>query len=213
MSPTFVVSADGTFLGIEGHEATRKLMNSSVEQSGGLDPIERGAFETLTSDAALEAMAKDHWSTLVVLWKEAELNPDAAYEIRSVALVPQLGGGQIDITGEIGFVKETPCAQGPAGRRCVQFRGETGADKAQIGKIIESLLRRAGGSGPQVTAFDQRFKVDIVFEKSTMLPQQLTITRLHGLGFRVDGREGTASEEINKTYTFDWVIPAGGPKK
>ncbi len=213
MIPTFIVSADGTFVGIEGHEAARKLMNSSVEQSGGLPPVERRVYETVTSNAALEAMAKDHWSTMVGLWEEVELDPEASYEIRSVTSVPQLGGGQIDITGEVRFVKEAPCATGPAGRRCVHFRSETGADKAQVRKIVEALLKQAGAGGPQITAFDQRFKLEIVVEKATMLPQQLTLTRLHAMNFSMGGREVTASEEINKTYTFDWVIPEGGPKK
>lgn len=213
MIPTFIVSADGKFIGIEGHEAARKLMNSSVEQSGGLNPVEGPLFKTFSSNAGIEAMARDHWSMLVPLWEQIELQPGASYELQSVAAVPQLGGGQIDITGEVGFVKEAPCGPGLAGRRCVHFGGETGPDKAQVTKIIESLLRRAGADAPKITAFDVRFKVDIVLDKATMLPQQLTLVRLNSVTFKIGDREGIVSEEINKTYTFDWVIPNPEPKK
>jgi hypothetical protein len=64
-----------------------------------------------------------------------------------------------------------------------------------------------------ITGFDQRSKLEIVVEKATMLPQQLTLTRLHAANFRVGGREAVTSEEINKTYTFDWVVPTSEPKK
>ena len=182
-------------------------MNSSVEQSGGLDPKARNVFESIASDAGLRAIASDHWTMLVNFWQQVDLDPEAYYEIRNVTPVPQLGGGEIEITGTIQFVKEVPCSQGRDDRRCVQFRAETGADQKQVKKLIESLLQKAGAGQPKITLFDQRFKVDIVVEKKTMLPQQITLTRLHTFDFEMHGRNEGASEEITKTYTFAWTIP------
>lgn len=213
MIPTFIASGGGAFLGIEGHDTARKLMNSSVEQSGGLDAMSRKVFETLSSNAALEAMARDHWSALVGLWQDVELDPDATYEVRSVTSVPQLGGGQIDITGEVKFVRETDCASGRPGQRCAHFQSETGADKAQLTKIIQSLLQQADAGHPTITSWDQRFKVEIVIDKATTLPQQLTLTRFHTVYFRTQGREDGGTEEIKKTYTFAWLLPNEGQKK
>jgi hypothetical protein len=213
MVPTFIVSADGVFVGIEGHETARKLMNSSVEQSGGLDAMSRRVFETLSSDAALRAMASDHWSTLIPLWQGVELDPDATYELRNVTSVPQLGGGEIEITGTVKFAKETPCASGRGERRCVHFHAETGADQAQVAKLLQSLLRQAGANRPTVTAWDQRAKVDIVVDKATMLPQQLTITRVHAMDVSAQNESGSGSEEITKAYTFAWLLPDGERKK
>ena len=207
MIPTLIVSTDGTFIGIEGHETARKLMASAVQQSGGLDPKARTIFESMTSDAGLRAIASDHWSILVNFWQQVELDPAAFYEIRNVTPVPQLGGGEIEITGTIQFVKEVPCTTGRDDRRCAQFRSETGADQKQVKKILESLLQKAGAGQPKLTVFDQRFKVDIIVEKKTMLPQQLTITRLHTFDFEMGGRSEGVSEEITKTYTFTWTIP------
>ena len=56
--PTLIVTSDGTFVGIEGHETARKLMNDSVAQSGGLDPAERKVFETITSMPLLKQWPK-----------------------------------------------------------------------------------------------------------------------------------------------------------
>jgi hypothetical protein len=207
MIPTFIVSGDGKFLGIEGHDTARKLMNSSVEQSGGLDAPSRNVFETLLSNAALEAMARDHWATLVVIWQDVELDPEASYELRSVTAVPQLGGGHININGMVKFVKETDCASGRAGQRCAHFQSETGADTEQLSKVIQTLIQEAGAGRPTITAWDQRFNVDIVVEKATGLPQQLTLTRFHALNVRMQGREEGGSEEIKKTYTFNWLVP------
>lgn len=210
MIPTFFVSDGGEFIGIEGHETARKLMSQSVGQSGGLDPASRSAFETFSSDAALRAIASDHWSALVGLWQGVELDPDMSYELRNVTAVPQLGGGELTITGTIQFVGETPCGSDGGGRRrCVNLRAETGADKAQVAKLLQSLLSRAGAGHPVVTALDQRFKVDIVVDKATMLPQRLTITRLHAMEMSVQGRSGKLSEEITTTYTFTWLVPGG----
>jgi hypothetical protein len=213
MIPTFIVSGGGAFIGIEGHEITRKLMNSSVEQSGGMDAMSRKAFETLTSDTALRAIASDHWSTLVPLWQDVELDPDASYELRNVTSVPQLGGGNIEITGAVRFVKETPCASGRVEQRCVHLHAETGADKAQVSKLIQSVIQRAGANDAKITAWDQGFKVDIVVEKATMLPQQLTITRFNAMNFRIEGQDSSGSEEITKTYTFAWLFPDAERKK
>ena len=161
----------------------------------------------MTSDAGLRAIASDHWSILVNFWQQVDLDPAAYYEIRNVTSVPQLGGGEIEITGTMQFVKEIPCAAGRDDRRCVQFRSETGADQKQVKKILESLLQKAGAGQPKLTVFDQRFKVDIIVEKKTMLPQQLTITRLHTFDFEMEGRSEGVSEEITKTYTFAWTMP------
>ena len=207
MIPTMIASTTGTFIGIEGHETARKLMTSSVEQSGKLDPKARTVFESISSDAGLRSIASDHWSILVNLWEQVELDPSAYYEIRNVTQVPQLGGGEIEITGTIQFVKEVPCSQGRNDRQCVQFRAETGADQKQVKKLMESLLQKAGAGQPRITVFDQRFKVEIVVDKKTMLPQQLSITRLHTFDFEMQGRSEGVSEEITKTYTFAWTMP------
>jgi hypothetical protein len=214
MVPTFIVSADGEFLGIEGYETARKLMNQSVEQSGGLNTVSRNAFETMMSDAALRAMASDYWSTLIPIWEDVELDPKARYEFRSVTAVPQLGGGELEIIGKVGFVKETPCTSDSGDqRRCAHFRAESEADKAQVIKLVQSLVKRAGADIGAITGWEQRSKVDIVVDKTTMLPQQLTLSRFQSLEASVQGRTESASEERTKTYTFNWVLPDGTRKK
>ncbi|HEX6183844.1 MAG TPA: hypothetical protein VFZ44_08045 [Pyrinomonadaceae bacterium] len=214
MIPTFIVSADGAFIGIEGHETARKLMSQSVEQSGGLDAPSRKVFETISSDAALRAMAADHWTTLIRLWQEVELDPEAVYEFRNATSVPQLGGGELEIVGTVRFVKEAPCASAPGEqRRCAHFRGESSADKAQVVKLIQSLMKGTVAGNPVITDWDQRIDVDIVVDKATMLPQQLTVTRAHALGVSAQGRSQRGSEEMTKTYTFTWLLPDGEQKK
>lgn len=206
MIPTFIVSTDGEFFGIEGQEAARTLMNRSVEQSGALDAASRNMFETMTSDAALRAMASDFWSMLVVLWENVELDSERIYELRNMAAVPQLGGGQVEINVEARFVKEAPCAAG----RCLHFHSESAADREQVTKLVESLLKQTmGADGPVFTGWDQRSKLDIVVDKATTLPQQFTITRLHAIEATYQGRAERGSEEITKTYNFDWTVPGG----
>lgn len=213
MIPTFIVSEGGAFLGIEGHETARKLMTISAEQSGGLDPMTRKLFGVVSSNASLEAIANDHWSVLVVQWLDVELDPDTSSKILNVTSLPQLGGGEVEIIGTVKFVKETPCASGPANWRCVHLHAETGADKMQVSKILQSLLRQMRVNVPTVTALDLQFKVDIVVDKATMLPQQLTINRLHTINLRMQGRDDGVLEEITKNYTFAWRLPNGERKR
>jgi hypothetical protein len=213
MIPTLIVSADGTFVGIEGHETARGLMNRSLEQSGGLDAATRRVFETMSSDAALGAMARDYWSMLVGLWEDVELDPEASYDLRSVSSVPQFGGGELEINGEVKFVKETPCAPGGGPQRCAHFHAETAANKEQVTKYVQSLVKSALGGDPVITGWDQRFKADIVVDKATTLPQRLTLTRLHTIEIRAQGRTEGGSEEITKAYTFVWTLPGDGQKK
>ena len=109
MIPTVIVTKEGAFVGIEGHETARKLMAQVVEQAGGLNPMERELFETMSSDVSLEAMARQHWAGMAIVWRYLDLEPNASYELRSVGQIPQLGGGELNITGVLKFVKETPC--------------------------------------------------------------------------------------------------------
>ena len=88
MIPTLIVTDDTAFVAIEGHETARKLMNDSVAQSGGLDPIERKVFETISSNASIEALVRDHWCSMVRLWLDVELDPEIHYEI--VVSLPSL---------------------------------------------------------------------------------------------------------------------------
>lgn len=215
MIPTFIVSADGSFLGIEGHETARRLMNQSIEQSGGLDLGARRVFESMTTDAALRSIASDYWTVLVGLWQQVELDPEARYEMRNTTAVPQLGGGQLDIVGEVGFVKEAACSSDGGGgqRRCLHFNSETAADKEQTAKLIQGLMKKAIPGNPVVTDLEQQYKVDLVVDKATTLPQQLTITRLHAFGLTHRGQSGRASEKITKAYTFVWTLPEAAPKK
>lgn len=210
MVPTVIVTGDGMFVGIEGHETTRKLMAQAVEQSGGLKGIERDMFETMSSNASLEAMASDHWSMLAVAWRHVELDPGAIYEFRHVVTVPQLGGGEIDIKGMVKFVKEIPCESPRNDQRCIHLYSETGGDKAQVSKIIQSLLKQEGPEPVTVTDWDQRIKVDIVVEKKTMLPHHLKVTRFHSLTVkhRISGESQTSWGEYSTTFTFAWVLPA-----
>jgi hypothetical protein len=214
MIPTFIVSNDGEFVGIEGQEAARALMNRSVEHSGGLDAASRNVFETMTSDAALRAMASDFWSILVLLWEDVELDSGQTYKLRNTTTVPQLGGGQLEINGEVRFVKEAPCAAEQSGRRCLHFHAETAPNREQAVKLVESIMKQAtGGGGAVITDFDQRFEADIVVDKATTLPQQLTLTRLNAMEATFQGHAERASEEITKTYNFAWTVPSGEPKK
>ena len=207
MIPTVILSDDGVFVGIEGHETARKLMDASVAQAGGATPLERNALKEVLSDASLEVMAATHWASLVRLWLGVELDPALAYEIRSQTRVPVLGDGEIEINGTVKFVKETPCEATRKEFPCVHLHAETAADKAQVAKLLQSFLQRATAGNPIVTGFDQQYKVDIVVEKTTMLPQRLKITRIHNLALKhkptLPAERG--SEEISTTYTFTWL--------
>jgi hypothetical protein len=214
MVPTLIVTDDGTFVGIEGHETARKLMARAIEQSGTLDEMLRKVLETISSNASLEAMARDHW-TAFVLWKLVELNPGASYEFRSVVKVPQLGGGVIELDGTIKFVKEAPCESTRNDQRCIHLYSESGGNKAQVRKTIQSLLQREGPEPLTVTDWDQQVKVEIVVERKTMLPQHLKVTRFHSLTVKhkVSGESQTSSGEYSTTYTFAWLLPADERKK
>ena len=151
-------------------------------------------------------MASDYWSRLVFLWQLIELDPDAEYEVRSVAPVPQFGGGEIDIINTAKFVKETPCGSARNDQRCVHFHSHSVPDKAQVRKILQSIYQKAGETALTITGWDQQIKMEIVVEKKTMLPQQLKITRFHNLTLndKTTGRNDGGSEEFTTTYTFSW---------
>jgi len=205
MVPTLIATKEGNFVGIEGHETARKLMAQAVEKAGHLSQLERTMFETISSNASLEALSRQQWYGFVV-WTLVELDPNAIYEFQSAAKVPQLGGGEININGTIKFVKETPCEPARDDQRCVHLHSESGGDKAQVRKIIQSLLQN-DPNPVTVTDWDQQVKVDMVLEKKTMLPRQLKITRFHSLTVtnKASGQNQTSGGEYSATYTFTWV--------
>lgn len=204
MIPITIVSADGMFIGIEGQETARKQMTQALEQSGTLHPVIQAALPSLTSDASLEAMAAGTWRALVGFWKDVELDPARRYAIHDVAPLPHLGSVKLDATGTIRFIKETGCAPGPDDRRCVELLAEIATDREQANKLLKSLLENAGANYPRVTGFEQRFKMSILVEKTTLLPQQLTMTRLQSVEFESSNQ--SFSEEVTKTMSFAWVL-------
>lgn len=204
MIPITIVSTDGMFIGIEGQETARKQMTHALEQSGTLHPVIQAALQSLTSDASLEAMAAATWGALVGFWKDIELDPAQRYEIRDVVPLPHLGSVKLDAAGTIRFIKETGCTLGPDERRCVELLAEIATDPEQANKLLKSMLQKAGANDPRVTGFEQRFKLSIVVDKSTMLPQQLTMTRLQRVEFESSNQ--SFSEDVTKTMNFAWVL-------
>jgi hypothetical protein len=75
-----------------------------------------------------------------------------------------------------------------------------------LSKILTTTLKNKGANDLKLIGLDQQFKVDIVVEKTTMLPQTLTITRLQKAEFVTPGPNPGFSEEITKTYTFAWIL-------
>jgi hypothetical protein len=204
MIPITIVSTDGMFIGIEGQETARKQMTQALEQSGTLHPVIQAALQSLTSDASLEAMAAANWGALVGLWKDVELDPAQRYAIRDVVPLPHLGSVKLDAAGTTRFIKETACAPAPDDRRCVELLAEITTDREQANKLLKSLLEKAGANDPRVTGFEQRFKLSIVVEKTTMLPQQLTLSRFQSVEF--ESSTQSFSEDVTKTMNFAWVL-------
>ena len=204
MIPTTIVSTDGMFIGIEGQETARRQMIHALEQSGTLHPVIQAALQSLTSDASLEAMAAATWASLVGYWRNVELDPAKRYAIHDVVPLPHFGNVKLDAAGTIGFIKETPCAAGPDVRRCVELHAEIATDQEQANKLLQAMLQKAGANDPRVTGFEQRFKVSIILDKSTMLPQQLTMTRLQSVQFESPNQ--SFSEDVTKTMNFAWVL-------
>jgi len=203
MIPITIVSTDGKFIGIEGQDIARKQMTHAL-QSGPLHPVIQAALQSLTSDASLEAMAAGTWAALVGFWRDVELDPAQRYAIRDVVPLPHLGSVKLDAAGTIGFIKETDCAPGPDDRRCVELLAEIATDREQASKLLKSMLQKAGAKDPRVTGFEQRFKLSIVVDKRTMLPQQLTMTRLQSVEF--ESSDQSFSEDVTKTMNFAWVL-------
>lgn len=208
MIPATIVSTEGLFMGIEGHETARKLMTTDMEQGEGLNnKIIRDGFQRIMSDASLKQMAIDNWNTLVDLWRVIELDPAASFELRDAYPLPHLGDYQVDFTGTARFVKETPCATGFTGRTCVVFHSETTLDPKQMKQVFLKYLATKGADEVKVISLDQQFKVDIVMDKTTMLPQTLTINRLQKVEFQAPAQNNPGfSEEVTKSYTFAWVL-------
>lgn len=204
--PTVIVGNDGAFVGIEGQETARKAMEAALAQAGGSTP-KRNALKAVYSDASLELMAVTHLASMVNLWLDVELDPAFIYEIHSQTRVPVLGDDEIGINGTVKFLKETSCEATRADRRCVHLQAETACDKAQVTKLLQSFIQRATAGNPILTAFDQQYKVDIVVEKTTMLPQYLKITRIHNLTLKskTTAPAESGSEEISTTYNFTWL--------
>lgn len=204
MIPTTIVAMDGAIIGIEGQETARKQMLRDLEQSGPLHPTIQAALQAITSDASLEAMAGATWTALVGYWRGVEVDSTKPYAIREFVPLPHLGDVKLDATGTVRFVKEIPCAPGLDDRRCVELLAEITTDPQQARKLLRSRLQEAGANRPRVTEFDQRFKANIVVDKETLLPQQLTMSRIQNV--EVESSNVRFSEEVTKTLNFAWVL-------
>jgi hypothetical protein len=199
--PTILVSSGGEFIDAEGFDAARARIIEDIGER--LDPADRVAIDSATTDAGLRAMATDYWNMAFGVWTRFEEPVGRTQRRRHKTPIPQLGGGALDLTLELTAQDRSDCGTA-GGAECVEFTMISRPDAEQTAEILGRLLEKAGAGEVVIMAFDVVNEVHSLLERDTMLPHSMTLKRTTTVGMGRKGSQdrGTVTERSERTYRF-----------
>ena len=203
--PRLVVAKDGSFLGVEGHDAARAGILESVPELRGGDALVRTLGETAIRDEGLRAIAEDFWGILIGAWLTAGERLGEGHDFSTRSAVPQLGGGELDIRVRVRLESVADCNRGGVTRSCGTFVMRSAADPEQVQGLLSRALTGAGAPKLRWTAFEQRNEMTVVAEVDTLVPHRATLLRESLVEVEYEGQKERRKETVSKEYTFAHV--------
>lgn len=198
LSP-ILLKQDGSFDRLEDPAVVRASVLAMIETTGYAKKADPVIMSSVLSDAGLDAVAKDVWSTSGTLRRHVDLRVGERRKVPTRAAVPQLGGSVLDIATVIAREDDRPCP-GNDTRTCAHFDVETTPDKEQVAEIIEALPVRGGV--PKITALEMHSHFVLTLDARTEAPYRSRFERSSEVGFSTGERGGEQSVRTYE-YTYD----------
>jgi hypothetical protein len=197
LSP-ILLKQDGSFDRLEDPAAVRASVIAMIETTGYARATDPAIMSNVLSDAGLDAVAKDVWSSTRAMLRHVDLRVGERRELPSRAAVPQLGGSVLDIATVVAREADRPCP-GDDTRTCAHFDLQTTPDRKQVAEILEALPIRGGM--PKLTAFEMHSHAVLTVDAHTEAPYRFRFERSSEVAFGTGERAG---EQSLRTYEYTY---------
>ena len=211
LSPSFVITTDGEFAGVQDIEALTATIEKMVapirkEAAGtGIDEMLKG----ITSEAFLAAASQQEWDALVGNWVGAELRPRVE-NFEGSAPMPLFPNTEILLKGTVGMVGTAPCSRGTGTFSCATFELKSAADQKSVQTVLEQMLRGVKGmEGVRYEHFDIQTVVRVTLETHTMLPHDFSMTKTVTMTVSKAGEGRFEGAQVDsRTAKYRYVTPS-----
>lgn len=208
-SPSYRVSADGEFIGIDdlkGFQATmRSMMETLFADSLVRDKL-KPALDMMTSEAVLTNVASSDWNWMVGSWAGGENTLDINDEYvlttqQQVALV------NTQLTQHLRFkvARKLPCEREGVTRECVELQASLKPDEAQLRELVTAFVSRLSPENSakvarELGALNQETTLELVTETATLIPHQYKLRKTSTASG--DGKTLRQFEESVQTFLY-----------
>lgn len=155
VSPSYVVSTDGEFIGVEGIERTKQAIDSLfaplLRGMADAPPQFKALMQSATSVQALTAAAAQEWNVVAGTWIGADWEVGEAYGAESEEPSPMFPGLKIPMQHEFSAAERVPCNSIETGRRCVRLEMVSEPDSAALRRALSEFMTRLAPK--EATAF------------------------------------------------------------
>jgi hypothetical protein len=186
-TPSYVVSADGEFVGVEGLAQMKAELDSLFEpmlaELEGAPAAARQLLTAATSAEALTASAAQGWNVLAGTWVGAVWEIGEVYAASAEEPIPVLPGVTVKMSYEFSAAERVACPGAPksAARRCVRLEMLSEPDSAAMRTMISELMNKvAPEARAQVAAFGQmrsENSVTLIADPRDLRPYRLEVVK------------------------------------
>jgi hypothetical protein len=146
IQPSYVVTAEGDFVSVEGMEATKRALDSALaplmREIAGAPPAIKALMENATSTQVLTAAAAQDWNAVAGTWVGADWEVGSVYETSTEEPVPMFPGLKMPMQYQFRAAERVPCTERETARRCVRLEMQSEPDSVAMRKFINDLMTK-----------------------------------------------------------------------
>jgi len=163
VQPSYVVTTDGEFVGLEGVERTKRMLDSlfapMMREMADAPAELKALMQSVTSPQTLTATAAQEWNALAGTWVGADWVVGEAYEASSEEPSPMIPGLKVPMRHEFSAAERVPCREGEPAKRCIRLEMISEPDSAALRKVMTDFMAKVAPKDANVAAAFQSMRV------------------------------------------------------
>lgn len=204
--PHYVVSVDGTLVGIEGQEALRtalaELLGPAAAQAGTLESVGR----ELLNEPLLLGTARERWNAQVGLWLGSTLKVGEPTVAETEEANPLLPSVVLPYVYRFELLGMEPCDDAePRGPACARLGMMSLADPEELARVMSQALADMGYATMAFDGLAQHTEIDLLVDPATLLPREVTMSKIVQ-GILKEGERERVFRRVDGlrlTYTYE----------
>lgn len=216
-TPAYLLTDDGTFIGVEGAEAMvaqmREQMLAQVRaQTGGTVPPEAQAMaERMFSEESVNASAREEHQLLVGWWAGRTWTRNRV-QLVNTTTQDALTQATVPTEAELVWRGYAPCAPGEASDSCIELEVSLFPDTDEIATAFENTLGAQNPGGLFVNRAEAERTVRILAQPGGMVPRRVEDVTNAAFDIEVEGQIIELAVEAEEVTTFTVGGGLGGDR-